>query len=367
MLTDKNALRNRVAKVFKATNRLRNILIVNTSSEDPNFIYMTDLLGGLFEGSLLLVSDSAVTLFTSPLEYELAKEQLRNGIKIVNLDRKEKVELLVKALKGKIVGINGSFVPYETYRHLKKRLKVKRFVDVSAAFEKARQVKDAQEIRRIKNANRITKKAIADTQKALKVGMTEKEAAAMFDSLILKHGADGTSFPSIVCFGRNAALPHHSPDRTKLRYGDFVLIDVGVKLDNYCSDVTRTMIFGTDKSRIKDYNKKVQILKTVKDAQSLAIKSIKEGQIGEKPHLIAERHINSVDNGRYKGTFIHSLGHSIGIEVHDGSGRFLTPGSKLVLKPGMVTSVEPGIYIPGFGGARFEDDIVVTRNGAIVL
>ena len=201
----------------------------------------------------------------------------------------------------------------------------------------------------------------------MKVGVSEKQVAAEFDSLILKFGADGTSFPSIVCFGRNAALPHHSPDHTRLKYGDFVLIDVGVKLDNYCSDVTRTIIFGTEKGRIKDYDRKAEILKTVKDAQSMAIKSIREGQIGEKPHLIAEKHINSVGGGRYKGMFIHSLGHSIGIEVHDGSGRFLSPGSKLVLKQGMVTSVEPGIYIPGFGGARFEDDIVVKKNGAMIL
>ncbi len=367
MFTDKKTLSNRIKNVFRAAKGIRSILIVNTGSEDPNFIYMTDLIGGLFEGSLLLVTNSGVTLFTSPLEYELAREQLNNGIRIVNLNKKDKLEILVNAVKGKKVGINGNFIPYEMYRRLKKRLKVKEFVDVSEAFEKARQVKDSNEIKRIKDANIITKRAIAEVQRGLKAGMTEKQAASRFDSLILKLGADGTSFPSIVCFGRNAALPHHSPDKTKLRYGDFVLIDVGVKMDNYCSDVTRTIIFGKGRGRIKDYGRKAEILKIVKDAQSLAIRSIKEGQIGENPHLIAEKHINSACNGRYKGTFIHSLGHSIGIEVHDGSGRFLTPGSKLVLRAGMVTSVEPGIYVPGFGGARFEDDIVVTKKGAIVL
>jgi Xaa-Pro dipeptidase len=363
---ERKALNERVRKVLGYAKGIRSIIIANTNSEDPNFIYMTDLLGGLFEGNLLLVKQSGITLFTSPLEYELAREQLGNGIRIVNLDRKSKLDILIKEVKGRKVGLNFSFVPYATYKHLKKRLKIKGFADASEAFEKARQVKDRHEIERIRKASRITKKAIAAVQKGLKVGMTEKEAAADFDSRILKMGADGTSFPSIVCFGKNAALPHHSPDSTRLKYGDFVLIDVGVKLNNYCSDVTRTIIFGKDRRRIKDYNRKAEILKTVKEAQQMAIKSIKAGQIGES-HIIAEKHINSVHGGKYKGTFIHSLGHSIGIEVHDGSGRFLTPGSKLVLKPGMVTSVEPGIYIPGFGGARFEDDVVVTEKGALIL
>ena len=364
---DKKTLKQRVSNVFGGTRGLESILITNTNSADPNFIYLTDLVGGLFEWSMLLATKSKVILFTSPLEYELAREQLRNGIQIVNLDKKEKLQILIDAVKGKKIGINARFVPYDTYVHLKKRLKIKEFVDVSGAFDAARQVKGSIELDRIAAANRITKRAIAQVYKSLRVGMTEKEAAAEFEYLILKHGADGTSFPSIVCFGRNAALPHHGPDGTRLRYGDFVLIDVGVKLDNYCSDVTRTTIFGSDRRRIEDYRRKAEILRIVKHAQSLAIKSIHAGQIGEKPHLIAEKHINSAANGRYKGTFIHSLGHSIGIEVHDGEGRFLTPGSKLILKPGMVTSVEPGIYVPGFGGARFEDDIVVTKKGARIL
>ncbi len=362
---DRKTLRTRLRKVFSGAKGLRQIIITNTNSADPNFIYMTDLIGGLFEWSILLITRTKVTLFTSPLEYELAREQLRNGIRVVNLDSKKKVDILIRAVKGKRVGINSSFVPYGTYTHLKKRFKVKGFVDVSEAFELARQVKGSDELNRIAAANKITKKAIALVQNKLKAGMTEREAAAEFDSTILGLGADGVSFPSIVCFGKNAALPHHGPDDTKLKNGDFVLIDVGVKLHNYCSDVTRTMIFG--KADKKDYKRKLELLNTVKEAQKAAIKSIKEGRKGEAPHVIAENYINSAIGGRYKGTFIHALGHSIGIEVHDGSGRFLSPGSKLILKSGMVSSVEPGIYVPGFGGARFEDDIVVTKNGARIL
>ncbi|MCL4364834.1 MAG: aminopeptidase P family protein [Candidatus Marsarchaeota archaeon] len=364
---DRKTLDRRVGRVLGAAKGAESILLANTGSEDPNFIYMTDLLGGLFEGSYLLITKSRVTLFTSPLEYEMAVGQLNGMIGVVNLDSKEKVGLLKKELRGKDIGFNGSFVPYNMYMRLRKGLGIHGLVDTSAAFEAARRVKDSLEISRIREANRITKRAIAEVQKGLKLGVTEREVAAEFDSLILKMGADGTSFSSIVSFGKNAALPHHAPDDTRLKYGDFVLMDVGVKCSNYCSDVTRTMIFGSDTGRIKDLEKKERIISIVKEAQRMAIASIKEGIRGDKPHLIAENHINTSDGGAYKGTFIHSLGHSIGIEVHDGSGRFLAPGSKLILKPGMVTSVEPGIYIPGFGGARFEDDIVVTKDGAEIL
>lgn len=356
----------RARKVLKEA-KIGLVLLLNTNAEDPNFIYATGLLGGLFEGNLLLITRKGITLFTSPLEYELAKEQLRGGIRVVNLDSKEKLGILISQVKGKTVGINGNFVPYNSYRRVKKKLKIRRAVDVSQAFEKARAVKERDEISRIRHANRITKAAITMVQKSLKVGMSEKEVAAMFDSLILKMGADATAFPSIVCFGKNAALPHHGPDNTRLKYGDFVLIDVGVKVKNYCSDVTRTMIFGNDAGRIKDYAKKKRIIEVVKEAQRLALLTIRAGVKGEKPHVTAQKYIDSADKGAYKGTFIHSLGHSIGIEVHDGSGRFLSAGSKMVLKAGMVSSVEPGIYIPGFGGARFEDDIMVTKKGYKIL
>ncbi len=363
---DSKAIKDRATRVLDAA-KVDRILLANTNSEDPNFVYITDLIGGLFEGNFLLIKKDSITLFTSPLEYELAREQLGTRIGIVNLDSQKKVEMLVKEIKGRSVGINGNFLPYNSYMRIRKRMKMRKVVDASTAFEKAREVKGILEISRIRKANRITKLAIADVQKRLKVGMTEKEAAMMFENRILELGADGTSFDSIVCFGRNAALPHHSPDSTKLRYGDMVLMDVGVRISNYCSDVTRTMIFGNDKKRIRDYERKQRIIDIVREAQAAAIAAIKPGILGEKPHMIAQSIIDNADNGRYKGTFMHALGHSIGIEVHDGSGRFLSPGSKLMLREGMVSSVEPGIYIPGFGGARIEDDVVVTRNGAIIL
>lgn len=360
---NQKSLMGKTKKVFGFAKNINKILIINTSSQDPNFIYMTDFSGGLFESSFLLVERKKATLFTYSLEYEIAKQQAPKSMKVINLNSKEKFELLKKEVKGIKIGVNESFIPYRTYKNIKKRLKPRRIVDVSAAFEKAREIKTDREIKQIGMAAKITKKAIAEAQKTLKIGITEKEVATNFENATLRLGADDLAFGSIVCFGKNAALPHHNPDNTKLKKGDFVLIDVGAKVGNYCADITRTIIFGKD----KDYAEKLKILNIVKDAQKKAIAQIKEGAIGGNVHLTAQKYIDGADKGEYKGTFIHSLGHSIGIEVHDGSGGFLSPGSKLVLKEGMVTSVEPGIYLPGFGGVRFEDDILVTKKGAIIL
>ena len=359
---DQKDLKERVRKVLSFAKGAQKVLLVNTSSQDPNFIYLTDFTSGLFESSFLLVEKGKVTLFTYALEYETAKQQAPKGMSVVNLNKKT-FDILKKKIKGSKVGINYSFVPYRTYRNIKKRLKPKNLVDISDAFEKARETKSNEEAKRMRAAVKITKKAIYETQKHLKAGMTEKQAAAYFEDSTLKLGSDGPAFSSIVCFGKNAALPHHFPDNTRLKKGDFVLIDVGAKVRNDCADITRTMIFGKD----KDYQRKLFILNTVKKAQQNAIRAIKPGAIGQDIHMVAQDYIDSAQGGKYKGTFIHSLGHSIGIEVHDGSQGFLSPGSKLVLRAGMVTSVEPGIYVPGFGGARFEDDILVTKDGATVL
>ncbi len=356
-------LRARLDSVFKASGDLDCILIANTGQQDPNFTYMADFSSGLFESSILLLERKKATLFTYRLEYETALRQAQKGMSVVNLNSKAKFEELKKKVSGRKMGANLGFLPYLTYINIKKKLKPKRVVDVSKAFEKAREIKSKPEIDRIRKAARITKEAISESHKHLKEGMTEKELAAIFEFHALKLGCDGLSFSTIVCFGANAALPHHSPDNTKLKKGDFVLMDVGVKVRNYCSDITRTIIFGRD-SR---YAEKMRVLETVLSAQKNAIAAIKKGASGSSIHSIAQSYIDTAYGGKYKGTFIHALGHSIGIDVHDGSRGFLSPRSNLKLQSGMITSVEPGIYIPSFGGARVEDDILVTDKGAIIL
>ncbi|MGC9205263.1 MAG: M24 family metallopeptidase, partial [Candidatus Micrarchaeia archaeon] len=241
--------------------------------------------------------------------------------------------------------------------------KPRAMVDVSKAFEEARLLKDDEEVQSIRKAISITKLAIMQAQKYLREGITELTFAAQIEYIMKSLGATGLAFDTIVAFGKNAALPHHMPDETKLKSGDFVLIDTGAKYKNYCADISRTIIF--DEKKARNAKRMEEMLKVVKDAQLMAIKAIKPGISGAKVSKMVTSYINSYANGRYKGKFIHALGHSVGIEVHDATIFSKKPSVKI--KDRMVLAIEPGIYINGFGGVRIEDDILVTKDGAVVL
>ncbi|MGC8479376.1 MAG: M24 family metallopeptidase [Candidatus Micrarchaeia archaeon] len=355
---------SRIKKIFSYAPDVDVILLMNTDSQDPNFFYLTGLTSGLYEYSYLILEKKKATLFTSSLEYETARENLPKEFEVVLMDSKSKFRTkLTSMLKNKTIGINEFFLPVGLYNLIKKRYYFKATKDISLACSKSRLIKDSLEIEKIKKAVSITKWAMVLITKEFKLGMTEMELAAKFDNISASLGSSKPSFTTIVCFGKNAALPHHMPDNTKLVEGDIILIDAGAKVDGYCSDMTRTFIFGNDKS--KNYTANEKIIKAVKSAQLKAIHAIKPGVKGSSIHKIAADYINAAENGKYKDTFIHALGHSLGIEVHDGIG--FSPGANQILKPGMVITVEPGIYLPGFGGARIEDDILVTKDGVSVL
>jgi Xaa-Pro aminopeptidase len=356
----------RLKKVFENAGKIDKIVIVNTGAQDPNFIYITGFTSGLFEYSYLVLEATSAVLFTSVLEYETAREQAREGLEIIKIESSEDLRKnMEEKIRGFRIGINGNFLPYNIYEAIMKRYNPASIDDVSDAFAKARIVKDKDEIENIKKAVSITKWSQMLIQKEFKEGITEMELASKFDSLSLSMGAQGTSFRTIVCFGRNAALPHHYPDSTKLREGDLILIDAGCLFNNYASDITRTFIFNKEKINPEDLAKMEEIIKVVKDAQVMAIRAIKPGMRGKEIDKIARNYIEGFGGGKYKGMFIHSLGHSVGIEVHDGAG--FSPGEETVLKEGMVITVEPGIYINGFAGARIEDDILITKDGASVI
>ena len=353
-------LKGKLKRIFESCNGVERILIRNTSQRDPNFTYLTGFKSGCFEEDILVVEKSRLTLYTSGLEYSTAVLQKFEGLRIIDPnDAEAAASLLKSSIQGKNIGVNGAFLPYANYKRIQARLKPKRIADVSGAMLKARLVKSEQEIRNISSAARITRLALKKVQGEFKQGMTEKDLARKFDDISEALGSERPSFETIVSFGKNAALPHHMPDDTRLRHGDFVLIDAGAVIDNYCSDMTRTFVFGNANEKEKE------MLGIVKFAQRLAIGSIKPGVTGKTVDKMARDYINSAAGGKYKDTFIHSLGHSVGIEVHDGEG--FAPRSELVLKENMVITVEPGIYVTGFGGVRIEDDILVTRNGCRIL
>lgn len=241
-----------------------------------------------------------------------------------------------------------------TYRSIEKNLNVS-LIDMDLTSLRA--VKQTREIEEIKSACEIAVKAYDYIQSFIKIGMTEKEVANELVYYMKKLGAEKESFDTIVLSGVRCALPHGKPSDKKIENGDFIVMDYGAVYHNYCSDITRTFQIG------KQCNEKLtEIYRVVLEAQKAAIAAIKPGKGCAEIDTIARNYITEKGYGDY---FIHNLGHSMGILCHE-EPRF-SPKEKTVCKPGMVLTVEPGIYIEGLGGVRIEDDILVTEYGCEVL
>jgi Xaa-Pro dipeptidase len=187
-------------------------------------------------------------------------------------------------------------------------------------------------------------------------GIYEYEIAAEMNYLMEKYGATKPAFDTIASFGKNTAEPHYTHGDYKLKSGDFLLFDFGANYRKYNSDITRTFVFN------KSNQKQRKIYQTVFDAQKIGLDKIKPGV---KANYIHEEVSSYIDKTEFKGCFIHSTGHSLGLAVHDGLG--FSPEADFELKENMVFTVEPGIYLPGFGGVRIEDDILIKRNGYELL
>jgi Xaa-Pro dipeptidase len=360
-----NSFSSRMKKIFKNA-KADVIILMNSEHHDSNFFYLSGFTSGDFEQQILIVTKNKMILPVNELEYEIAKEQRPKEMQIIKTNSRKHINsILSKYMKNKTVGFNASFLPYRYYKYLKKVGKPKMMIDESLAFYDARAVKDKSELDNIKIANRIAKKALEKARKELKIHATEKEVAGKLEYFMKELGANDIAFKTIVSFNKNAALPHHMPDDTKLEKNSIVLIDMGAKYNNYCSDITRTFMFQPQKNSER-YKKFTEIYNIVSEAQKLAYKKIKENVVGSAVHEIAANHIDDARNGKYKGTFIHSLGHAVGLDVHD-MGPGMGYGVKEKLKANMVVSDEPGIYVVGFGGVRIEDDIIVTKKGAIMI
>ena len=186
--------------------------------------------------------------------------------------------------------------------------------------------------------------------------MTERAIALEIDCFMRRNGAEESAFETLVAEGERAALPHAKPTDRPIREGEFVLMDFGARVDGYHSDITRTLLLGTPDDR------RQQVYDIVLEAQRRAIEAIRPGRQGSQVDAVARSYITEQGYGEYFG---HGLGHGLGLEVHDG--RILTKTSEIVLRPGMIVTVEPGIYIPGWGGVRIEDDVLVTESGCEVL
>lgn len=352
-------MEKRVKNIFKNVGKKLDAILIKNPGDpcfDDNFFYVTGLDKGIFEGAIALIyPDGEVDLLVSELEAETAKKTDVNLY--VYKDKKTFDDFLKKNLSNlKHVGLNFDVISHRAFCKLKEGYKKLKFFDVSEELAKTRLVKDELEIKLIKKSCQIVDKVMKTIPDVLHEGMFEYEVAAEIDYLMQKNGADKPAFETISSFGKNTAEPHYSHGETKLKKGSFALFDFGSRYHRYNSDITRTFIFG------KAEKKQKEMYKTVLEAQKIGLDSIKSGAKANKVHNAVS---NYIDKTKFKGCFIHSTGHSLGLSVHDGAG--FSPESKVVLRENMVFTVEPGVYIPGFGGVRIEDDVLVKKDGVEIL
>ena len=222
--------------------------------------------------------------------------------------------------------------------------------------EVLRERKDETELARIREAVAAAEHALELTVSRIGVGMTELEIAGLLESALRRAGTDGFPFPSIVASGPNAALPHARPTSRRLAKGDFLLIDFGARVGGYCSDITRTFVLGRADEEQRE------VYEIVRLANDRAVRAVRPGMTGRDADGVARGYIQ--DRG-FGDLFGHSLGHGIGLEVHEAPRLAKTAEGTLV--EGAVVTVEPGIYRPGWGGVRIEDDVHLGAGGAQVL
>ena len=321
-----------------------------------NPINVRYLCGFIGTNGKLLVSQKKATLITDFRYLRVAKKQISKQIAISN--QKDGIKKI--AGKFKTLGLEGDHLSYKHFLAYRKKLKGVSIKSISGLVEGLRIIKDKDEIKIIKKAVTIANKAFKEFIKTIMVTQSGSEMEWSFLSIIRRLGGDGFSFPPIICFGKNTANVHHMKSDNKLKRGDKIMIDFGIKYKGYCTDMTR-MIY-TKKPSDEEQELYLLVLK----ANKTAIKSIKTGMKACDLDKTARDIIEKAGYGEYFG---HATGHGIGLKVHElpkVSKDTKESPNKLKIKPGMVFTIEPGIYSDKFkGGVRIEDMAYVNKKGKV--
>jgi Xaa-Pro dipeptidase len=254
------------------------------------------------------------------------------------------------------VAIEKEHMNVERYENLMKLFPNAKFVSAEEKLRLLRMIKDEKELKILEEACSLADYAIEFGVSEIKEGKSELDVLNAIEYALKQKGVTEMSFSTMVLTGANAASPHGNPGNNKIQKGDLVLFDLGVVVDRYCSDITRTVAYGD----INDKQK--EIYDTVLKAQLAALEVSKPGVTAQEVDLTARRIIADAGYGEY---FPHRLGHGLGISVHEYPS--LTETNPLVIQEGMVYTIEPGIYVPGIAGVRIEDDVYITSNGARTL
>ena len=340
-LTRTDKIKNKLAEQNKPTN----VIIFNQA----NITYFTNFSGAV---ALFIPEQGENVLYVSEVNYQQAKaEALNTTVKL--LKRGENVaDIVAKQFNFSKLGVDT--ISFENWHALAKAVNGEAKLEaINNVIGSLRKVKETQEIQLIKQACKFAEIGIKTAKEIICPGLKEKEVAAEVEYAMRKAGSDGLAFNTIVASGYSSSFPHGTFMERTIQEGDFVVVDLGASKRFYHSDITRTFIAG------KPTEKQLKILEIVKLAQQKAIEAIQPKILAKEIDLIARKIIEETG---YIEFFVHNLGHGVGLEVHESP--ILSPNSRDILEVGNVVTVEPGIYLEGFGGVRIEDTVHITKKGA---
>ncbi|WP_151734331.1 M24 family metallopeptidase [Paenibacillus tengchongensis] len=316
--------------------------------------YLSGFTGS--SGYVLVTGDESYLL--TDFRYMTQAPQQAKGLKVVEHAAKfiDSVRELLPVSSNLRIGFEQDDVTFSAYTAYAEALQPAVLVPVSKAVENIRMFKDEEELAVMQRAADLADKTFRHILNVVKPGMTERDVDLEMEFFMRSHGATASSFDTIVASGERSAMPHGVASDRVIQGNELITFDFGALLDGYCSDLTRTIAVGTPDPKLKE------IYDIVLEAQLHALANIKPGMTGRECDALTRDIITRYGYGEYFG---HSTGHGLGMEVHEWPR--LSKLSDDVMKPGMVVTVEPGIYLAGLGGVRIEDDIVITETGIQLL
>ncbi len=347
--------RQKKLQEYLSTRRFDALLI----SHLPNIRYLCGFTGS---AGLLLVEEAGSVFFTDVRYDTQAHEEVKTA-KVV-IARKgllvslgEWMKARRKRLRGWTIGIEAEHLSVaEKKRLIQEKLSGIRVADAPSVVERARMVKDSDELDRIRAAVALGAKLFGRALEVLRPGVKETEVAGEMEFAARRAGAEEMSFPMIIASGARSALPHGRASAQPIAPGGFVVCDFGVILEGYCSDQTRTVWIGSVPTEAR------QVYEAVLESQQAAIEAVRPGIAVGAVDEAARKVLRKAGLGRY---FTHSTGHGVGLEIHEAPR--VAQAQKEILQPGMVITIEPGVYFPGKWGVRIEDMVAVTPNGCEIL
>ncbi len=316
--------------------------------------YLSGFTGG--EGALVITQREAL-LLTDFRYYEQVAEQAPD-FKLVKVEDKMALVLkrLLKEQEIETLGFESTHLPFAQYQEWKRKTRGIKWVPTKEIVEDMRMVKDEGELAKIKKAISIADNACDYIRSFIKPGMSEKQVAWELELAMRTHGAEAIAFNFIVASGPNGAKPHAVPQNREIQEGEPIVLDMGARTDGYDSDLTRSICLGEPDKKVQE------IYDIVLEAQLAAEEQAKAGMTGQEVDAIAR---NVIAEAGHKEHFGHGLGHGVGLAIHEKPR--VSVKSTDILRPGTVCTIEPGIYLPGWGGIRIEDMLLFRKNGVEVL